>query len=80
MHYAMSLRHSVEQYRLYEPRVNLELGFRAFEKCAPRLYNDLPMAVKNSVNIETFKKALKTHLFARSYDVNNMCIEEHYQC
>lgn len=39
--------------RLNEPRFNLELSFRAFEKCASRLYNDLPVHVKRSESIQT---------------------------
>ncbi|MPC98228.1 hypothetical protein E2C01_093587 [Portunus trituberculatus] len=50
----MSLRHNRKPYRLCEPRVNLELGFRAFEKSAPRLYNGLPQNMKNSPNLEIF--------------------------
>ena len=33
------VRHAVDEYRLNEPRCNTDLGFRAFQVCAPRLYN-----------------------------------------
>ena len=42
----MILRHGVEFPRLTEPRYNAELGLRAFEKSAPRLYNILPIVIK----------------------------------
>lgn len=76
----LSLRYSRDQHRHYEPRVNLELGFRAFEKCAQHLYNNLPMDVMKSENVQTFKKALKAHLFTRSYNAINMCFEYYYRC
>ncbi len=39
---SMTLRHSVECHRLNESRYNLDIVFRAFATCAPRLYNKLP--------------------------------------
>ena len=38
-------------------------GFRRFEFAAPFLWNDLPIELKVIDNINSFKKALKTHLF-----------------
>ena len=63
------LRHSMDRHRLLEPRANLELGMRAFENSAPRLYNKLPQDIKESGNIEVFKKRLKTYLFRTCYDL-----------
>ena len=77
---AVSLRHDTEPYRLHEPRVNLELGFRAFEKSAPRLYNKLPHHVKNSPNLGTFRKATKTYLFTKSYDMTDKSIQYDFHC
>ena len=74
------LRHSAECHRLNEPRCNLKLGFRAFEKSAPRLYNKLPEHVKSSSNVKIFKKKLKTHLFKEAYDIENMCITNEFSC
>ncbi len=36
---------------------------RAFRKAAPELWNKLPNHVRNHNKLESFKKALKTHLF-----------------
>ena len=33
----------------------------------PRIWNSLPITVKNTNNLETFKSRLKTHLFTQSY-------------
>ena len=63
----MLLRHGSDLLRLQEPRCNLQLGFRAFEISAPRLFNKLPQHVKNSDTTAVFKKKLKTFLFGDSY-------------
>ena len=54
------LRHSTDKHRLLEPRANLELGKRAYEYAAPRLYNSLPNSVKENSNVNIFRKKLKT--------------------
>ena len=76
----MTLRHANELHRLNEPECNFEFGFRAFEKSAPRLYNKLPENVKNSENINTFKKKLKIHLFNEAYDLEDMTTRRAYKC
>ncbi|XP_076067655.1 uncharacterized protein LOC143040446 [Oratosquilla oratoria] len=43
----MALRHDIDRHRLFEPRCNLNMDFRAFENSAPRLYNNLPNHIKN---------------------------------
>ena len=49
---------------LTEKKSNLKrAGHRAFSVCAPRLWNKLPEHVVKCETIETFKVALKTHLF-----------------
>ncbi|XP_068240806.1 uncharacterized protein [Palaemon carinicauda] len=77
---SMILRHSVDRHRLIEPRCNSDIGFRAFATCAPRLYNMLPENIKNSENLQIFKKKLKTHLFTECYDLNEKCIKQDYRC
>ncbi|XP_076031803.1 uncharacterized protein LOC143019719 [Oratosquilla oratoria] len=76
----MLLRHSVMPHRLHEPRYNLEIGFRAFENCAPRLYNKLPLNLKMAENVEIFKKRLKTYLFTECYDLDDMTMNQEYKC
>ena len=44
------------------------LGDRAFSSAAPALWNSLPFAIRNvDQSVESFKKKLKTHLFARVF-------------
>ena len=62
---------------LEEPRPNLHLGFRAFERSAPRLFNRLPHEIKNSENIEIFKKKLKTYLFEDCYTEESTISEDY---
>ena len=39
------------------------LGNRAFTFYAPRIWNALPLQIRSSASVETFKKSLKTFLF-----------------
>ena len=46
------------------PSTNLVTkGDRAFAVVAPRLWNALPLSLKNAESVEGFKNMLKTHLF-----------------
>ena len=45
------------------PRSNNKFGDRSFFVCAPKLWNTLPVEVKNSPSVQSFKKVLKTFLF-----------------
>ena len=40
---------------------------KAFSAVAPKLWNDLPQEIKQTVNINLFKKKLKAHLFRKCY-------------
>jgi hypothetical protein len=42
-------------------------GDRAYEATAPRLWNSLPLEIRNSKSTVTFKKNLKTHLFMSAF-------------
>ena len=42
---------------------------RAFTVCAPKLWNDLPMDIKQCTELEPFKQKLKSHLFRKSYNL-----------
>ena len=63
----VSLRHSDDPFRLEEPRSFSNTGTRAFERSAPKLFNNLPLGVKQSPNIKIFKRNLKTHIFSDCY-------------
>ena len=50
------------------PRTNtVKYGDRAFTNCAPRLWNKLPIAIRNADTVTLFKKHLKTFLFQQAY-------------
>ena len=62
------LLRSAEKNLLEEPRFKLKsVGLRSFEAAAPRLWNTLPQSIRNSPNVSTFKKDLKTCLFKQAY-------------
>eukprot|EP00057_Strongylocentrotus_purpuratus_P002322 XP_003724284.1 PREDICTED: uncharacterized protein LOC100888279 [Strongylocentrotus purpuratus] len=45
------------------PRTHTRYGDRAFSVCAPKLWNNLPVSVRESPTLDTFKRRLKTYLF-----------------
>ena len=62
-----SLR-SVEQGLLTVPKAcTVRYGKQAFAYIAPALYNQLPMEVRKSPTLNTFKSRLKTHYFKLAY-------------
>jgi hypothetical protein len=59
---------STTQNMLKVPHTKLKtFGDRAFSRCAPKLWNKLPIEIKNSSTVECFKTALKTHFFSEAY-------------
>ena len=42
-------------------------GDASFKHSAPKLWNRLPIGIKNATTLSTFKKNLKTHLFSQYY-------------
>jgi len=58
---------SVSQHRLREVRSKKKYGERAFSVAGPRLWNDLPIQLKMSETVNSFKTALKTYLFRQAY-------------
>ena len=60
---------SCDQDLLAEKRARLKTyGMRAFSVAAPKLWNKLPLDVRNSGSVGTFKSKLKTHLFKKCYE------------
>ena len=43
------------------------LGDRSFYMAAPKLWNDLPLFIRNISSVNAFKKALKTYLFQKAF-------------
>ena len=59
---------SVDQGLLTVPKSNQRTyGDRAFSVAAPKLWNPLPLDIRNSGSIALFKCKLKTFLFKKYY-------------
>ena len=52
---------------LFVPKVNTNMGTRAFAVGAPTLWNMLPSSVKSFENIAKFRRHLKTYLYNLAY-------------
>ena len=76
----MALRSADDPYRLHEPRAIGERGFanRSFSYIAPRLYNKLPVAIKQIDSLNAFKNQLKAFLFSHAYDLVSLTVQEDY--
>ena len=74
----VSITYSHDPHRLNEPRMNKEIGTRSFKYSAPRLFNSLPRSMKDSGNLNVFKKRLKTFLFSECYDLETKKITDRY--
>jgi hypothetical protein len=48
-------------------------GDRAFAVAAPKLWNTLPQAIKEKTSLDSFKKALKSHLFREAFGSEQGC-------
>ena len=61
-------RRSAQGMTLCVPRTNLKsAGDRSFSVSAPKIWNALPMNVKNAQSLSVFKKNLKTFYFRSAY-------------
>ena len=55
---------SSEQLLLSTPQTKLRTaGDRSFTFQTPHIWNSIPLEIRNSPSLETFKKNMKTHLF-----------------
>jgi len=54
---------SAERCQVKDVRVQKTYGERAFSVAGPRLWNTMPIELKNAKTVSSFRKALKTHLF-----------------
>lgn len=75
------LRSVGDPYILFEPRAinGRAFGERSFSFCAPRLYNRLPIEIKKSSSVDVFKSKLKTHLFAKCYNIAEKVVHPDYK-
>ena len=53
--------------QLCVPHVSTVFGSRGFKSAGPTIWNSLPLSVTSCSAIHTFKKQLKTHLFASAF-------------
>ena len=58
---------SSDAHRLCVPYVSTVFGSRGFRSAGPAIWNSLPLSVTSCSTIHTFKKQLKTHLFASAF-------------
>ena len=71
---ARPLRSSTQNL-LRNPRYNLKnYGGRSFAVAAPRLWNALPLAVKNSNSVDIFKRQLKNAFFFLHIQIADLCL------
>ena len=63
---ARALR-SAAQCLLVEPKTKKKYGERAFAVAGPRLWNELPLCIRECATFNSFKTAIKTHLFRAGY-------------
>lgn len=67
---ARSLR-SADQLLLSVPKTKRKLrGDRAFAVAAPKLWNALPLHIRQASSLSVFKSLLKTHLFSLAFDTS----------
>jgi len=60
-----SLRLSDDFLKLVEPRVHTSLAGRRFRRAGPKIWNWLPLGVRQKTSLPNFKAALSTFLFAK---------------
>ena len=54
-------------YQLDTPRVRTDFGARAFSVASPTVWNSIPLPIRQSPSIATFKSHLKTHYFTVAF-------------
>ena len=59
------LRSSSDATRLAIPRSKRQAGDNSFHVCGPRLWNGLPVSIREAPSVTVFKRQLKTHLFPK---------------
>ena len=59
---------------LAEPRCRTVMGSRAFHASAPKEWNRLPLSLRSSNSLPSFKKRLKTHYFSLAFKDNDLDI------
>ena len=69
-HQTRALRSANDVTRLSKPERNYKyLGCRSLSHFGPLVWNQLPSDIRECMSLDSFKKALKHHLFMDAYDV-----------
>ena len=68
---------SSSSFQLSVPRHNLEFGSRAFRISAPKIWNLLPVSIRSSPSLPTFRQHLKTHYFQPILTPNDHPLSTH---
>ena len=61
-----SLRSSDSNLLVIPKTTTVAYGKRSFAAIAPKFWNQLPLAMRQSNSVDSFKRALKTYLFRES--------------
>ena len=64
-----SLRSSSQSLLVSQPYHLKSYGHRSFSVAAPELWNSLPLFIRHTSNLSSFKSELKTYLFKLAYTV-----------
>jgi len=54
---------SASQHRLHAPPLRTNFSWRAFRHAVPTVWNEIPLTIRESGTLNTFKSRLKSHLF-----------------
>jgi len=61
-----SLRSSDSNFLVIPKTTTITYGGRSFAAIAPKLWNQLPLAIRQSDSVDSFKRAIKMYLFHES--------------
>jgi len=53
-----------QRYLMQKCKHKTDFGRRAFSSAAPQIWNHIPIAIRVSASLDSFKHHLKTHYFA----------------
>ena len=69
---ARSLRSNSQDLLIQPTCKTRTCGDRAFSVCAPKIWNTVPLEIRQSSTVSLFKKKLKTFLFTRFFESNSL--------
>ena len=64
-----SLRSSTMNLLVENDTRSVKYGDRAYENCAPKLWNSMPFELRCCTDLDSFKKGLKTYLFKKAFNI-----------